>query len=102
MKGIDALIRPVALVHQNNYEQTAYPYFNDQTMTKQTSLIGTIRQFPHELLSLLGNTNISDADGRLIMPYIQQLQFFFHLLQNHEFSIMLLSLPNFQKYNTQP
>ena len=63
MKGIDDLLHPVTSCPQNSYGQLAFPTFNYLGMAKLHTLKATIQQYPTELLSLLGDINISDEDG---------------------------------------
>ena len=72
MKGLNDLIQPITSAHQNIYGHTSYPTFNYHKMTKKTTLMETIGQFPTDLLPLLCNTDITDTDGSLIMACILQ------------------------------
>ena len=72
MQGIQDLLQPITTHPQNVYGMTAYPAFQYHHMIKKSTLMETIGQYPPELLSLLGNSNIPDTDGRQIMECIQQ------------------------------
>ena len=72
MKGVSDIIQPVTSTHQNTYGHTSYPTFNYHNMTRKTTLMETISQYPTDLLSLLGNTDITDTDGSQIMGCILQ------------------------------
>ena len=71
MKGINDLLEPVTETQPNCYGQIAFPSFNYHGMTNGSSLMDTIGQYPPELLSLLGGTNISDEAGHNMMQCIR-------------------------------
>ena len=60
MKGMDELLRSVHGTLDNIYGLLAFPLFDYSNMNQKVSLRRTILQYPPELLSLLGNTYISD------------------------------------------
>ena len=72
MKGLQDLLQPITTHPHNVYGLTAYPTFQYHHMIKKSTLMDTIGQYPTELLSLLGNSTISDTDGQRIMECIQQ------------------------------
>ena len=71
MKGIYDLLQPVTVTTRNCFVRVVFPPFNYKWMTKQSSLIATIRQYPQELLLLFGGIHISDVDDREILRCIK-------------------------------
>ena len=70
MQGINGLLEQVTTITPNCTGYTAYPLFNFSHMKGGTSLMATIRQYPPELLSLIGDINISDLAGQSLMRHI--------------------------------
>ena len=70
MKGIDNLLEPVTGTHHNCVGFTTFAPFNYYAMSKGSSLMDTIRQYPPELIFLLGGVTTSDSAGGNLMRYI--------------------------------
>ena len=55
MNGVDDLLEPICNTPGNYSGHSAYPLFNFSTMTRGSTLMDTIRQYPPELLSIIGD-----------------------------------------------
>ena len=63
MQGINGLLEQITAITPNCTGHTAYPLFKFSHMKGGTSLMATIRQYPPERLSVIGDINISDPEG---------------------------------------
>ena len=70
MQGINGLLQQVTDLTPNCLGHTAYPLFDLYTMKRDSSLMTTIRQYPPELFSLIGETTISNIAGKSLLRHI--------------------------------
>ena len=70
MKGINDLLGRVSDLTLNCFGHTAHSLFDFSNIHGGISLMETIRQYPLELLSILGETNISDPAGKPLTRHI--------------------------------
>ena len=70
IKGLDDLLDPVTRAKHNCVGYTSFLPFNYGDMLKGSSLMNTIRQYPSELLYLLGGVIIPDLVGSELMDNI--------------------------------
>ena len=70
MKGIDDILVPITTEVDNIRDQIAHPLFDHSTMVKKDSLQNTLVNYPHELLDILGQTNITDEESLSMMTHL--------------------------------